>query len=68
MRVLQRLPRRPDRQGVQVLAEVPLHVDVQAPTLDNGSDWYTARTGEVSASGLLVFSVGPDGWDDLRLL
>ncbi|MFJ4880059.1 hypothetical protein ACIP93_33295 [Streptomyces sp. NPDC088745] len=41
---------------------------VQAPTLDNGSDWYTARSGEVSASGLLVFSVGPDGWDDLRIL
>ncbi|MFG2408755.1 hypothetical protein ACGFR8_31315 [Streptomyces brevispora] len=41
---------------------------LQAPTLDNGSDWYTARSGEVSASGLMVFSVGPDGWDDLRLL
>lgn len=41
---------------------------IQAPTLDNGSDWYTARSGEVSASGLLVFSVGPDGWDDLRIL
>ncbi|MFJ2745320.1 hypothetical protein ACIO3O_37315 [Streptomyces sp. NPDC087440] len=41
---------------------------VQAPTLDNGSDWWVARSGEVSASGLLVFSVGPDGWDDLRIL
>ncbi|WP_371605086.1 hypothetical protein OG345_41810 (plasmid) [Streptomyces sp. NBC_01220] len=41
---------------------------LQAPTLDNGSDWFTARSGEVSASGLMVFSVGPDGWDDLRLL
>ncbi|MFC9280968.1 hypothetical protein [Streptomyces collinus] len=41
---------------------------IQAPTLDNGSDWYTARSGEVSTSGLLVFSIGPDGWDDLRLL
>ncbi|MFF9901237.1 hypothetical protein [Streptomyces longispororuber] len=41
---------------------------IQAPTLDNGSDWHTVRSGEVSASGLLVFSVGPDGWDDLRIL
>ncbi|MFF0481964.1 hypothetical protein [Streptomyces sp. NPDC004435] len=41
---------------------------IQAPTLDNGSDWYTARSGEVSTSGLLVFSVGPTGWDHLRLL
>ncbi|MFJ4988746.1 hypothetical protein ACIP9H_33720 [Streptomyces sp. NPDC088732] len=41
---------------------------IQAPTLDNGSDWYTVRSGEVSTSGLLVLSVGPDGWDDLRIL
>ncbi|MFJ7004141.1 hypothetical protein ACIQWY_29550 [Streptomyces albidoflavus] len=41
---------------------------VQAPTLDNGSDWYAVSSGEVSTSGLLVFSVGPDGWDDLRIL
>ncbi|MFE6185469.1 hypothetical protein ACFQ6U_13690 [Streptomyces sp. NPDC056465] len=41
---------------------------LQAPTLDNGSDWYTVRSGEVSASGLMVFSVGPEGWDDLRIL
>ncbi|RZU28324.1 hypothetical protein EV284_6490 [Streptomyces sp. BK022] len=41
---------------------------IQAPTLDNGSDWYTVRSGEVSTAGLLVFSVGPDGWDDLRIL
>jgi hypothetical protein len=41
---------------------------IQAPTLDNGSDWYAVRSGEVSTSGLLVFSVGPEGWDDLRIL
>lgn len=41
---------------------------IQAPTLDNGSDWYTARSGEVSSAGLLVFSVGSNGWDHLRLL
>lgn len=42
---------------------------VQAPTLDNGSDWYSSRSGEESQPGMLVFSVGPDGsWDDMRLL
>jgi hypothetical protein len=41
---------------------------VQAPTLDNGSDWYTQRSGEVSQPGLLVFSTTEDGWDDLRIL
>jgi hypothetical protein len=41
---------------------------VQAPTLDNGSDWYAVRSGEVSRPGLLVFSVTADGWDDLRIL
>ncbi|MEU3499249.1 hypothetical protein ABZ726_00225 [Streptomyces hundungensis] len=41
---------------------------VQAPTLDNGSDWFTLRSGEVSQPGLLVFSVTADGWDDLRIL
>lgn len=41
---------------------------VQAPPLDNGSTWYTNRTGEDSSAGLLVFSVGPDGWSDLTIL
>jgi hypothetical protein len=41
---------------------------VQAPTLDNGSDWWAMRSGEVSQPGLLVFSVTADGWDDLRIL
>lgn len=41
---------------------------VQAPTLDNGSDWFTRVAGEVSVPGLLVFSSTPDGWDDLRIL
>lgn len=50
----------------QQLGNGRLHI--QAPTLDNGSDWYTVRSGEVSTAGLLVFSVGPDGWDDLRIL
>lgn len=41
---------------------------IQAPTLDNGSDWYALIKGEVSQSGLLVLSVTADGWDDLRIL
>ncbi|MFB7273554.1 hypothetical protein [Streptomyces sp. NPDC056244] len=50
----------------QQLGNGRLHI--QAPTLENGSDWYTARSGEVSSAGLPVFSVGPDGWNHLRLL
>lgn len=41
---------------------------LQAPTLDNGSDWFSQVSGEVSTPGLLVFSSTPDGWDDLRIL
>jgi hypothetical protein len=41
---------------------------VQAPTLDNGSDWFTRISGELSVPGLLVFSSTPTGWDDLRIL
>lgn len=41
---------------------------IQAPTLDNGSDWFTGIKGEVSHPGLLVFSSTEHGWDDLRIL
>jgi hypothetical protein len=41
---------------------------VQAPTLDNGSDWFTRIAGEVSVPGLLVFTSTPYGWDDLKIL
>lgn len=41
---------------------------VQAPTIDNGSDWFTQRSGEASQPGILVFSTTEDGWDDLRIL
>lgn len=41
---------------------------VQAPTLDNGSDWFTRISGEVSVPGLLVFTSTPNGWDDLKIL
>ena len=36
---------------------------LQAPTLDNGSDWFRARAGEDSDPGMLVFSVTDDGFD-----
>jgi len=40
----------------------------QAPTLDNGSDWWRLRSGSDSDPGLLTFTVGEDGWSDLEVL
>lgn len=42
----------------------------QAPTLDNGSSWFTNSKGERSQPGLLVFTVGEDGinWEDHRII
>lgn len=36
---------------------------LQAPTLDNGSDWFRMRAGEDSDPGLLVFDITDDGFD-----
>lgn len=36
---------------------------VQAPTLDNGSDWFRNRAGEDSDPGLLVFDITDEGFD-----
>lgn len=36
---------------------------VQAPTLDNGSDWYRNLSGDDSDPGLLVFDITEDGFD-----
>jgi hypothetical protein len=41
---------------------------VQAPTQDNGSDWYRHKAGSDSNDGVVVFTVGPDGWRDLEVL
>lgn len=41
---------------------------LQAPALDNGSSWYSNTSGDDSRAGLLVFSVGSDGWSDLEIL
>src|SRR5690606_1663535 len=34
----------------------------QCPTLDNGSDWWRAISGEDSDPGLLVFTIDENGW------
>lgn len=36
---------------------------LQAPTLDNGSDWFRNKSGDDSDPGLLVFEVDDDGFD-----
>ncbi|TFD80701.1 hypothetical protein E3T54_02870 [Cryobacterium sp. Sr8] len=36
---------------------------LQAPTLDNGSDWYRNRAGDDSDPGLLVFQINDAGFD-----
>lgn len=36
---------------------------LQAPTLDNGSDWFRNQAGEDSDPGLLVFDITTDGFD-----
>lgn len=35
---------------------------IQAPTLDNGSDWFRNRQGDDSDPGLLVFDIGNEGF------
>ena len=41
---------------------------MQAPTMDNGSDWFRHRKGYDSDPALLVVTVTRDGWTDLKLL
>ncbi|KRC52139.1 hypothetical protein ASE16_03565 [Leifsonia sp. Root227] len=36
---------------------------LQAPTLDNGSDWYRNKSGDDSDPGLLVFEINDEGFD-----
>lgn len=36
---------------------------LQAPTLDNGSDWFRNRAGEDSDPGLLIFDIADNGFD-----
>ena len=39
-----------------------------SPSSDNGSSWFTSRTGERSRSGMLSFTVQDGVWEDLRIL
>lgn len=41
---------------------------IQAPTLDNGSDWYRLKAGDDTDPALLTFVVDGDGWSRLELL
>lgn len=45
---------------------------IQTPAMDGGSAWFTASSGKSAAAGTLVFlagdSLGPRGWDHLRVL
>jgi hypothetical protein len=36
---------------------------LQAPTIDNGSDWFRNKAGQDSDPGLLVFAINEDGFD-----
>lgn len=36
---------------------------LQAPTLDNGSDWFRNKSGDDSDPGLLVFEINDEGFD-----
>lgn len=41
----------------------------QAPTMDNGSDWYRNLSGEESEPGILTFTIDDDGnWDNLKVI
>jgi hypothetical protein len=41
---------------------------LQAPTLDNGSDWFRIKSGDDSDPALLTFVVDAGGWSRLELL
>lgn len=39
-----------------------------SPSSDNGSSWYTSKTGEKSDSGMLTFTVQDAVWENLRIM
>lgn len=39
-----------------------------SPASDNGSSWYTNKTGERSQAGMLSFVTSDGGWTDLKIL
>lgn len=42
-------------------------VHFQCPAMDGGSVWWENRGGGKSKSGILTFTVDPDGWDNLKV-
>jgi hypothetical protein len=41
---------------------------IQIPALDNGSRWWTEKTGNEAPAGLVTMTIGNGGWDDLKVL
>lgn len=41
---------------------------LQIPALDNGSRWFTEKTGAEAPAGLVTLTIGHGSWDDLRVL
>ena len=41
---------------------------IQAPTSDSGSQWWEETAGIPSIPAALTLTIGPNGWDDLKLL
>lgn len=41
---------------------------LQIPALDNGSRWWTEKTGAESPAGLVTLTVGGGGWDNLHVI
>lgn len=52
---------------LSVLANGP-RTHIQAPTLDGGSTYFAEKSGLDSTPGTLTVTVGPDGWDNLKIL
>jgi hypothetical protein len=41
---------------------------IQIPALDNGSRWFTEKSGNEAPAGLVTLTVGNGKWDDLKLV
>lgn len=51
-----------------VLTEDGPRTHIQVPTMDSGSDWWVNATGMVSRPAAVTLTMGPTGWDDLKLV
>ena len=43
-------------------------IHFQAPTMDSGSQWFEETSGRSSRAGTLTITIGPDGWDDIKII